>query len=230
MAEIKLVIFDCDGVLIDSEIIAMRVEIELLREHGYECEESEHIRRYTGLNFSQTIKLIEEESGRYFPDDLDEKVQKEIDSRLWRNVVALPGAGNVLDQLDQPRCICSNSGDERLKLSLTKVELWDRFRPYVFSAQSLPDIAAKPAPDIFLHAAREFEVEPHECVVIEDSSHGVEGAAAAGMRVIGYVGASHTYPEHSDQLLDAGAETIIKNLGEIPKIVAAFAEWDGLRG
>ncbi len=230
MAEIKLVIFDCDGVLIDSEIIAMRVEIELLKEHGYECEESEHIRRYTGLNFSQTIKLIEEESGRYFPDDLDEKIQKEIDSRLWRNVVALPGAGDVLDQLDQPRCICSNSGDERLKMSLTKVELWDRFRPYVFSAQSLPDIAAKPAPDIFLHAAREFEVEPHECVVIEDSSHGVEGAVAAGMRVIGFVGASHTYPEHSDQLLDAGAETIIKNLGEIPKIVAAFAEWDGLNG
>ena len=230
MAEMKLVIFDCDGVLIDSEIIAMRVEIEMLKEHGYECEESEHIRRYTGLNFSQTLKMIEEESGRYFPDDLDEKTQKEIDSRLWRNVVALPGAGDVLDQLDQPRCICSNSGDERLKMSLTKVKLWDRFRPYVFSAKSLPDIAVKPAPDIFLHAAREFEVKPHECVVIEDSSHGVEGAAAAGMRVIGYVGASHTYPEHGDQLMDAGAETIIKNLSEIPKIVEAFAEWDGLRG
>ena len=230
MAEPKLIIFDCDGVLIDSEIIAMRVEVELLKEHGYECDEMAHIARYTGLNFNQTIKLIEEETGRYFPDDLEGKVEKEIDSRLWRDVVALPGASDVLDQLDQPRCICSNSGDERLKMSLTKTGLWDRFRPYVFSAASLPDIEVKPAPDIYLHAAREFEVEPGECVVIEDSAHGVSGAVAAGMRVIGYVGASHTYPEHSDQLTDAGAETIVKHLDEIPKIVEAFGLWEGFRG
>lgn len=230
MPKPNLIIFDCDGVLIDSEIIASRVELDMLKEHGYECDEMEHIKRFTGLNFSQTIKIIEQESGRYYPDELDDKIEAEIDNRLWRSVVALPGAGDVLDQLDQPRCICSNSSAERLKLSLTKVELWDRFRPYVFSAQTLPDIAVKPAPDIFLHAAKEFEVLPQECVVIEDSAHGVSGAVAAGMRVIGYVGASHSYPGHGDQLVDAGAETIIRHLGEITKVVEAFAEWEGLPG
>jgi HAD superfamily hydrolase (TIGR01509 family) len=230
MSKPNLIIFDCDGVLIDSEIIASRVELDMLKKYDYECDEMEHIKRFTGLNFSQTIKIIEQESGRYYPDELNDKIEAEIDNRLWRNLIALPGASEVLDQLDQPRCICSNSSDERLKLSLTKTGLWDRFRPYIFSAQSMPDIAVKPAPDIFLHAAKEFEFSPQECVVIEDSVHGVSGAVAAGMRVIGYVGASHSYPGHGDQLLDAGAETIIRHLGEIIKVVEAFSEWEGLPG
>lgn len=228
MPEPQLIIFDCDGVLIDSEIIAARVEADMLKEHGYDIEPHAHAIRFTGLNFSQSLKIIEEESGRSFPDNICDKVEAEIDSRLWRDVVALPGADEILDALDQPRCICSNSSSERLKMSLTKVGLWDRFRPYVFSAQSLPDIEVKPAPDIFLHAAREFEIEPKQCVVIEDSAHGVSGAAAAGMRVIGYVGASHSYPGHSDQLVDAGAETIINRLTDIKQVVDAFAEWGGL--
>jgi len=230
MPEPSLIIFDCDGVLIDSEIIAAKVEAELLAENGYKIDPLEHAMRFTGLNFSESLKMIEEETGRSFPDDISEKVEAEIDSRLWRDVVALPGASEVLDALDQPRCICSNSVDERLKMSLTKVGLWDRFRPYVFSAVSLPDIAVKPAPDIYLHAARDFNIAPRECVVIEDSAHGVSGAVAAGMRVIGYVGASHTYPGHAEQLMDAGAETIVHNLLDIPKIVEAFSKWEGLAG
>lgn len=230
MAIPKLIIFDCDGVLVDSEIIAAQVEVDLLREHGYESDVKEHIRRFTGLNIDRSIEIIEQESGRYFPDDLGEKVDREIDSRLWRDVEALPGADEILDQLDQPRCICSNSTAERLQMTLTKTKLWDRFRPYVFSAVSIPDIDAKPAPDIYLHAAKEFDVAAGECVVIEDSTHGVHGAVAAGMRVIGYVGAGHSYPGHSEQLMDAGAETIIRNLREIATVVDAFSKWDGLPG
>ncbi len=228
MPQPRLIIFDCDGVLIDSEIIAARVDLEFLKKNGFESGVDDYIKRFAGLNFSQTLKIIEQETGRYFPEDLPSKVEAEIDSRLWRDVEALPGAHEVLDALDQPRCICSNSVDDRLKMSLTKTNLWDRFRPYVFSALSLPDIDVKPAPDIFLHAAQEFEVAPDECVVIEDSSHGVSGAVSAGMRVIGYVGAGHSYQGHGDQLMDAGAETIIRNLSEIPLIVKAFGEWDGL--
>ena len=228
MSEPELIIFDCDGVLIDSEIIAASVEADLLKENGYEIDVHEHAMRFTGLNFSQTVKIIEAETGRSFPDDICDKVEAEIDSRLWRDVEALPGAQEILDALDQPRCICSNSVDERLKMSLTKTKLWDRFRPYVFSALSLPGVAVKPAPDIFLHAAREFEVEPAQCVVIEDSAHGVAGAVSAGMRVIGFVGASHTYPGHADQLTEAGAETIIARLADIRPVVDAFATWEGI--
>jgi HAD superfamily hydrolase (TIGR01509 family) len=228
MPEPQLIIFDCDGVLIDSEIIAAKVEADLLKENGYEIDPHEHAIRFTGLNFSQSLEIIEKETGRAFPDGLCDKVEAEIDSRLWRDVVALPGANAILDALDQPRCICSNSVDTRLKMSLTKVGLWDRFRPYVFSALSLPDIAVKPAPDIFLYAAKEFEVEPGRCVVVEDSAHGVSGAVAAGMRVIGFVGARHSYPGHSDQLMDAGAETVVNNLIDIKQVVDAFGAWGGL--
>ncbi len=227
MPKPALVIFDCDGVLIDSEFIATKVELEMLKEHGYESDASEHARKFIGLNFAQSLKIIEQESGRYFPEDIVENLEKELDSRLWRDVVALPGAHDVLDLLELPRCICSNSSSERLKMTLTKTELWDRFRPYVFSAISLPDINAKPAPDIFLHAARELETDPEACVVIEDSAHGVAGARAAGMRVIGYVGATHSYDDHGDHLMDAGAETIIKNLKDLAPVVEAFAEWEG---
>lgn len=228
MSEPALIIFDCDGVLIDSEIIATRVEVEFLAENGHTIDPIEHSKRFTGLNFSQSLKIIEQETGRYFPDDICDKVEAEIENRLWRDVKALPGADDILDVLDQPRCICSNSSDQRLKMALTKTGLWDRFRPYVFSALSLPDMKVKPAPDIYLHAAKVFEVEPRQCVVIEDSAHGVSGAVAAGMRVIGYIGGSHTYPGHGEQLMDAGAETIIRHLREISQIVAAFADWSGM--
>ncbi len=230
MAEPKLIIFDCDGVLIDSETIAAQAEVDLLREHGYENDVKEHILRFTGLNTARTIKIIEQETGRYFPDDLDAKISDEIDSRLWRDLKPVTGVQRVLDQLDQPRCICSNSSDGRLKMSLTKTDLWDRFRPYIFSASSLVDVKDKPAPDVYLHAAREFGVDANQCVVIEDSAHGVEGGVAAGMRVVGFTGASHTYMGHSDQLMDAGAETIIRHLGELVQVVEAFSVWDGLPG
>ncbi len=228
MPQPALIIFDCDGVLVDSEVIAAKLEREFLNEHDVEIGEEEHYRRFTGLNFSQTLKLLEDETGRAFPDDLAERFEAELDSRLWRDVNALPGSSAVLDELDQPRCICSNSSDERLKITLTKTGLWDRFRPYVFSAHSLPGIAAKPAPDIFLYAARELQTNPGACVVVEDSVHGVTSAVSAGMRVIGYTGGSHSRAGHGEQLIDAGAETVIKNLFDVRPVVEAFSKWDGL--
>ncbi len=184
MSEPKLIIFDCDGVLIDSEVIAARVEVEFLKQNGYEIDAREHAIRFSGLNFNQSLKIIEEEVGRSFPDDIRNRVEAEIDNRLWRDVVALPGANEILDALDQPRCICSNSVDTRLKMSLTKVGLWDRFRPYIFSALSLPDVAVKPAPDIFLKVASSLDIQPKQCVVLEDSEPGVTAAHNAGMSPI----------------------------------------------
>ena len=127
-------------------------------------------------------------------------------------MLPIPGVQEMLDALDDPRCICSNSRPERLKVSLSKAGLWDRFRPYVFSAQAVREGRGKPAPDVFLHAAETFETAPADAIVVEDFVAGVTGGVAAGMRVIGFTGASHTWPGHGEALMEAGALTVIRRL------------------
>jgi beta-phosphoglucomutase-like phosphatase (HAD superfamily) len=131
----------------------------------------------------------------------------------------------MLDEIDGPRCICSNSRPERLRVSLEKAGLWDRFRPYVYSVRDVPDGRGKPAPDIFLHAAKLFEADPAEVIVIEDSITGVTGAVAAGMRTVGFTGASHSWPGHAEALMGAGATTVIRRLADFPATLEALREW-----
>ncbi len=113
-------------------------------------------------------------------------------------------------------------------MMLTKVGIKDAFGPHVYSAKDLGADRVKPKPDIFLHGAAQFNANPERCIVIEDSVHGVHAARAAGMRVIGFTGASHTYPSHADRLSDAGAETVIARMNDLPAVIAAMAEWNAI--
>jgi len=113
-------------------------------------------------------------------------------------------------------------------MMLQRTGLYDKFRPYVFSAKELNPPASKPKPDIFLHAMRIFEVTGPETVIIEDSVHGVIAGKRAGARVIGFTGGKHTYPEHGERLSDAGAETIIAAHAMLPATIEAFLEWEGI--
>ena len=223
-----LVIFDCDGVLVDSEILASRVDSESLKEIGYDISVEEMSHRFAGLTWDRISKIIEQELGRPLPETFYDDTSAELDKRLAKELAIIPGVHEMLDRLDYQRCICSNSSPERLKISLTRTKLYDRFRPYVFSAVAIGAKRPKPAPDVFLHAAKEFGVDPSEAVVIEDSTHGVHGAKAAGMRVIGFIGGSHSWPGHADQLTAAGAETVIRRMADLPATVAALAAWSGL--
>jgi beta-phosphoglucomutase-like phosphatase (HAD superfamily) len=110
-------------------------------------------------------------------------------------------------------------------MMLSKVGLREVFGPYVYSAKDLGADRVKPKPDIFLHGAKQFGANPANTLVIEDSVHGIAGARAAGMRVVGFTGASHTYPSHADRLTEAGAETVISRMSELPDVIAALAEW-----
>lgn len=222
-----LIIFDADGVLVDSEIIAAKVETELYRQHGFDRDPQDFVREFAGLPSSEIKQRIEEEIGKGLPDDLLQTIERKIDERLAKDVVSIEGVETMLDGLDDPRCVCSNSSIERLEITFKKTGLHDRFRPYIFSALSLDHTEPKPAPDIFLHAAGELETDPSECLVVEDSVHGVAGAVAAGMRVIGFVGGSHSYPGHSELLMEVGAETVTRRLAEIPPIIEAMKIWDG---
>jgi HAD superfamily hydrolase (TIGR01509 family) len=218
-----LTVFDCDGVLVDSEILSARADCDLLREFGYEISPQELAHRFAGHTTEQIFEMIFAEMGRALPDDLVQRAEDEAERRLGAQVEAVGGVHEMLDRLEGPRCICSNSRAERLKVTLIRTELWDRFRPYVFSARDVG--RGKPAPDVFLHAAREFGTDPAESIVVEDSVAGVTGAVAAGMRVIGFTGASHTWPGHAEALMDAGATTIIRRLSDVPATIEALRQW-----
>lgn len=220
--------FDCDGVLVDSEIIASEVDAAMLTEVGYTITADEVSRRFAGLTSGAIHDLVEKEIGRPLPGDFLERQKVELDRRLARDLKAVEGVDEMLDRIDGPRCICSNSSSERLTIELNKVGLTDRFRPYIFSAVEVGDKQPKPSPNVYAYAAREFEMNPREVLALEDSVFGVRAAKAAGARVIGFTGGKHTWLGHADLLVEAGAETVIHRFADLPKIAEAVMAWEGM--
>jgi len=220
--------FDCDGVLVDSEIIAAEVDSKLLSEAGFKISPAEVTQRFAGLTSGAIHDIVEKEIGRSLPADFMARQKETLDSRLARDLKAVSGVEDLLDKIEGPRCICSNSSTERLTLELNKVKLIDRFRPYIFSAVEVGDKQPKPAPNVYAYAAQEFGISPREMVVLEDSIFGVAAAKAAGARVIGFTGGRHTWAGHADLLIEAGAETVIHRFNDLPQIAEALMSWEGM--
>ena len=227
MSGFDLIIFDCDGVLVDSEIIAAQVESRLLTEAGYPISVEEMGERFAGMTWKNILLAVEKEANIPLSASLLDKSEQLLDARLARDVKIIDGVKFALARLATQRCICSNSSSHRLDMMLEKVGLKPYFAPHIYSAKDLGADRVKPKPDIFLHAAEQFKVSPDKVLVLEDSVHGIHGAKAAGMRVVGFTGASHTYPSHADRLTDAGAETVISRMMDFPAVVAALGEWGG---
>ncbi len=225
MTKPDLVIFDCDGVLVDSEIIAARVEAELITAAGYEISAEEISEAYAGLTFKDILVSVEEKSRIPFQISMIDRAEELVDRRLRREVRAIEGVREAVAAVTAPRCICSNSRGERIAFMLEKTGLMPLFAGRIFSAMETPTGKTKPAPDVFLHAAETLGAKPANTFVIEDSVHGMAGAQAAGMRVIGFTGASHSYPGHADALTEAGAETVIRRWAELKGVLAALSEW-----
>lgn len=225
MTEPDLVIFDCDGVLVDSEVIAAQVEAELITAAGYAISAEELSELYSGLTFKDILLSIEAKSKVPFKAALIDQVESLIDERLASDVQAIEGAAEAVAGVVAPRCICSNSTQERLALMLSRTGLKNLFEGRIFSAFDTPSRKPKPASDVFLFAAEAMRARPEATFVIEDSIHGVHGARAAGMRVIGFTGAAHSYAGHADALTEAGAETVIRRWADLKSVLAALAEW-----
>lgn len=222
-----LTIFDCDGVLIDSEIISSEVVSKVLGEEGIEISPEEITSRFAGLASGEMEAILSEETGLPLSGSLRERIQAEFDRRIV-HVTAVPGIAELLDVLEGPRCVGSNADSAYLKRALTSAGLYDRFKPYIFSANEVGTRKGKPDPNVFLFAAKEFNVEPANTIVIEDSFAGVSAAVAAGMRAIGFTGGAHSWTGHAEALMDAGAETVVRRHRDIPAVIEAFGGWDGL--
>ena len=219
-----LVIFDFDGTLVDSEILWAKASIELLGEEGIEIDLDSYNASYPGMTGEEIIAKLEEDLDQSLPHDILQRISDRAEVRMEKLEI-IEGAHEMLDRLDYARCICSNTASETLHANMRRTGLWDRFRPYVYSATEVGTKAAKPDPNVFLHAATTLDAEPNQCFVIEDSFHGVQAASRAGMRVIGFIGAAHSYPGHGEHLMDGGAETVIRRLADLPATLEALKDW-----
>lgn len=183
---VELVIFDCDGVLIDSERIAVRTDVQVLATLGWIMTEAECIERFVGLSDRSIKAAIEAHLGIALADDWDKKFQSLYRDAFTSELTPVPGVVEALDRITLPTCVASSSSHDKLRFTLGLTGLYERFAGRIFSAY---DVArGKPAPDLFLHAASHMGVEPAACAVVEDSRYGVQAARAAGMRAFGFAG------------------------------------------
>ena len=225
MPQPDLVIFDFDGTLVDSEIVAARVEAELITQAGYEISGPELSELYAGLTFKDILLRIEEAAAIPFQVSLIDQAEELVDKRLRAEVRMIEGAREAVASVTGKRCIWSNSRTERIGFMAEKTGLAPLFTGGIFSSLDTPSGKPKPAPDVFLYAAGKLQANPENTFVIEDSVHGLAGAKAAGMRVIGFTGGAHSYAGHADVLTEAGAETVIRRWAEFPAVIAALSEW-----
>ncbi|WP_310489591.1 HAD family hydrolase [Chamaesiphon sp. VAR_69_metabat_338] len=210
---IDLIIFDCDGVLIDSEILANRSEVESLRSFGIEFELSDYMNRFVGKNTKDVLDGIESLHGVRVSED-SWKLVKENTSKIFESELKpIDGVFELLATIDTAKCVASSSSLERLDLTLKLTGLLDIFSPHIFSSEQVG--RGKPAPDLFLFAAEQMQVHPDRCIVIEDSLTGVRAGVAAGMKVIGFTGGSHIQLGHQEKLIDAGAVEIFSEMSQI---------------
>lgn len=222
-------VFDCDGVIVDSEIIASQVESAHLAHVGYKITPDEINRRFAGLTSRGIADIVAAEIGRPLPEDFFKKSRAEIDHRLATELKPVPGAVELIEKLaGEKKAICSNSSMERLTISLKRTRLFDAFAPFIYSATEVGNKQPKPDPSIYRHAAAAFGIDPREAIVLEDSVFGIRSAKGAGMRVVGFTGGSHSWPGHADLLTEAGAETVINRLSDFPAIAEAVMSWEGL--
>jgi HAD superfamily hydrolase (TIGR01509 family) len=218
MSQFELVIFDCDGVLVDSEGITTRVLAAMLNEMGLDVSAEKLYDSFHGRSLAQWLALIADMSAKPLPETFVPALRERAAAALWAEVTPIAGIADVLARLEIPFCVASSGDYEKMKLTLGKTGLLAWFGANIFSIADVEK--PKPAPDIYLHAARQMGVDPRACVVIEDSPTGVQAGVAAGMTVFGF--AAQT-PEQ--QLAKAGAHVIFADMTQLPELLVSPGVW-----
>jgi HAD superfamily hydrolase (TIGR01509 family) len=216
---VTLLIFDCDGVLVDSEVLALETLREMMASLGRPMTMAEADRAFTGGSLADTIATAERLLGRPIPADIGEQFGRLLFDRFRRELQPVPGVRDAILALPYRRCVASSSSPDRLKLSLEVTGLAPLFE-HVFSAVQVA--RGKPAPDLYLLAAKTLGELPERCIVIEDSTRGVMAGRAAGARVVGFAGATHAAPTLPEDLRRAGAEVVIRAMNELPAVVRSL--------
>ena len=202
-------IFDCDGVLVDSEPIANRLLAEALTDIGLPTTEEESIAAFMGRSWASNVEVIEARLGRPVPADLEARYFDDMHAAFERELEPVPGIAAALDRIALPWCVASSSRPEQIRFALGRTDLLARFEGRLFSATEVT--RGKPAPDLFMHAAGRMGWAPEQCAVVEDSAAGVQAALAAGMTALGYAG-------RTDPALLDGAR-VFTRMAELPALL-----------
>ncbi len=213
-----LVVFDCDGVLVDSEPLAAQVTERYLRELNHPGVAIPN-EQFVGLRLDSMRKILESETGVPLPDDFEDELRRRDAIAFEQELQPIAGIESVLATLREPRCVASSGSQKKIRNSLTLTGLLEYLEPHLFSAQDPEVENGKPAPDIFLYAAKSMGARPGECVVIEDAVPGVQAGKAAGMRVLGFTGGGHCGPDHATKLIDAGADKVFDDMRQLLDLV-----------
>jgi len=212
-------------------VLALEVELAMLAEQGLSFEREDYVTRFMGLSYQAFHDVIDEEAKKRIGRPVSDRIRGELAARLRQTMIArlteIPGAGAAVAGTPLLKAVASSSTKEGLERKLKQVGLWPHFEPHVYSADHV--VNAKPAPDLFLHAAERLGVRPGECLVLEDSVNGVTAARAAGMRVWGFLGGSHVDGRHfrdkmGERLTAAGAERLVKDWPEAGRLLALLHE------
>ena len=214
-----LLIFDCDGVLVDSEVIAHQTLLDALAPLGFTMSLQEAYAVFAGRSLRDTLGFIERQIGRALPEDFLPRSRDLLFERFRAALQPVAGIKDAIAALPCRRCVASSSAPDRLHLALDVTGLASWFE-HVFSATQVAH--GKPAPDLFLLAACTMDTAPARCIVIEDSPLGIEAGRAAGMQVIGFAGASHATDELVQRLSAAGAHRVIRSMRDLPRCVEAL--------
>lgn len=207
----ELIIFDCDGVLVDTEPISNQVLCEMLNDIGLPFTYEETVETFIGRSDAATKAIIEERLGKPLRPNFFEEYDQRIYEMFRRDLEPIPGIVDVLDTLAVPTCVASSGSHTRMRTTLGKTGLLRRFDGRMFSATEVEH--GKPAPDLFLYAAGKMGASPENCAVIEDTIVGVEAGVSAGMAVFGY--ANSTDPQ---AMADAGAR-VFRHMNELPSLL-----------
>jgi HAD superfamily hydrolase (TIGR01509 family) len=215
-----LLIFDCDGVLVDSEVIAHAAMVDLVTELGRPMTLQESFGIFSGKRLRDALAAAEAWLGRPIPPEASARAGQRLLERFRRELKPIDGVRDAIMALPSPRCVASSSTRERLKLSLEVTALAPLFGDKVFSADQVEH--GKPAPDLFLFAARSLGASSADCIVIEDSVLGIAAARAARMGAIGFAGGGHADIQLGDKLAAAGADIVIRAMADLSAAVQSL--------
>ncbi|MBX7201067.1 MAG: HAD family hydrolase [Rhodospirillaceae bacterium] len=222
----KAVIFDCDGVLVDSEIIALRVELKVLADIGLVYDDhhafAERFLGQTHAAFHAELdKDHRERLGAPLPEGFGARLVDMIWAEMSEYTEAVPGVHATVAGLTVPVAVASSSGLEHIKHKLRRAGLFEAFDPHIYSGELVA--RGKPFPDIYLHAAAQLGIDPKVCVAVEDSINGVKSAVAAGMTAIGFVGGGHCSPRLGGKLSEAGAAQVASDMPDLARILGEMS-------
>jgi len=203
---LKHILFDNDGTIVDSEIIAVRATLQLLAEQGFQMELATYSRRFPGLLERDILAILHREHGVTVGEDYFERLRALHHQGFERELRAIPGMSTLFRRLKVPKSMVSNGSVGHVERCLRKVRLLGALNGRIFSAEHVRN--PKPAPDVYEYALEQLQLHASDAVVVEDSPTGVQSAKSAGLRVIGFLGAAHIFDGHAEKLLDHGADFI----------------------